>query len=113
MIFIKGMKMPNTCEECEFASWSNLCQTMWCNRIEEPTGEDFSRDYKVKRAEWCPLVEVEEAEESDDCLTNFLIAIAKERERDETIGEVKIGNYRVTRNRFSQVWRYEPEGDKE
>lgn len=57
-LIIKGMKMPNTCEECEFASWSNLCQTMWCNRIEEPTGEDYSKDYKVKRADYCPLVEL-------------------------------------------------------
>ena len=57
-VLVRGMKMPKTCEECEFASWSNLCQTMWCNRIEEPTGEDFSKDYKIKRAEWCPLVEI-------------------------------------------------------
>ena len=110
MLLIKGMKMPKSCEECQVCDYEEGDCLL--------TGTYLIRGkntlpHNGERRDWCPLVEVEEAEESDDCLTNFLIAVAKEREKDETIGEVKIGNYRVIGNRFSQVWRYEPEGDKE
>ena len=111
-VLIKGMEMPQSCWRCP------LCLTVDPDTYRcMPTGKEFESTFDAidHIVLSCPLVEVEEAEESDDCLTNFLIAIAKERERekDETIGEVRIGNYRVTVNRFSHVWRYEPEGDKE
>lgn len=58
-VLIKGMKMPKTCEECDFCHWSNLYQTGRCDRCDdEPVCADFGTDYKRTRARFCPLVEV-------------------------------------------------------
>ena len=58
-VLIKGMKMPKTCEECDFCHWSNLHQTGRCDRCDdEPVCADFGTDYKRVRARFCPLVEV-------------------------------------------------------
>lgn len=58
-VLIKGMKMPKTCEECDFCHWSNLHQTGRCDRCDdEPVCADFGTDYKRARARFCPLVEV-------------------------------------------------------
>lgn len=58
-VLIKGMKMPNNCEECDFCHWSNLHQTGRCDRCDdEPVCADFGTDYKRTRARFCPLVEV-------------------------------------------------------
>ena len=56
-IVIKGMQMPETCEECMFAGWSNLHQTAVCNLLGwKILFDDFSKEYKSKRADDCPLV---------------------------------------------------------
>lgn len=58
-IVIKGMEMPDICEKCMFCKWSNLNQTGACVLNDwKLTGEEFSRDYLVKRPDWCPLVEL-------------------------------------------------------
>lgn len=56
-VLIKGMKMPTTCEECDFCHWSNLHQTGICDRCgDEPVCPDYGTDYKRTRARFCPLV---------------------------------------------------------
>ena len=56
-ILIKGMKMPTTCEECDFCHWSNLHQTGICDRCgDEPVCPDYGTDYKRTRARFCPLI---------------------------------------------------------
>lgn len=58
-VLIKGMEMPENCEECDFCHWSNLHQTGRCDRCDdEPVCGDFGTDYKRTRARFCPLVEV-------------------------------------------------------
>lgn len=58
-VLIKGMEMPESCEECDFCHWSNLHQTGRCDRCDdEPVCADFGTDYKRTRARFCPLVEV-------------------------------------------------------
>ena len=58
-ILVKGMKMPKTCNECDFCYWSNLHQTGMCDRCDdEPVCADFGTDYKKTRARFCPLVEI-------------------------------------------------------
>lgn len=60
-VLIKGMKMPTTCEECDFCHWSNLHQTGICDRCsDEPVCPDHGTDYKRTRARFCPLVELPE-----------------------------------------------------
>lgn len=58
-ILIKGMKMPKNCNECKFGTWSNFHQTVACKGYDyEPCFEDRSREYREKRADFCPFVEV-------------------------------------------------------
>ena len=57
-ILIKNMEMPKSCNYCSFSSWSNLHQTMRCNRCTKLCFKDDSEEYMEKRPEWCPLVEV-------------------------------------------------------
>lgn len=58
-VYIPDMKMPNTCEDCEFGIWSNLHQTLSCKRNEyEPCFDSFSEDYRTKRALFCPLIDI-------------------------------------------------------
>ena len=57
-VLIKGMKMPECCDKCFFAAWSNLHQTAWCDLKSGPTFSDYSVEYRTKRANFCPLVEV-------------------------------------------------------
>ena len=60
-VLIKGMEMPECCDKCDFAQWSNIHQTAMCTRLYyNPCFEDFSREYLTKRSECCPLVEVKE-----------------------------------------------------
>ena len=60
-IYIKGMEMPKNCNECKFGRWSNLHQTVACKvNDSEPCFKDNSREYRGKRAEFCPLVEIPE-----------------------------------------------------
>ena len=60
-VLIKGMKMPENCDECKFSTWSNLHQTAACKRHDfDPCFKDYSREYKEKRADFCPIVEVPE-----------------------------------------------------
>ena len=57
-ILIKGMKMPECCDKCFFAAWSKLHQTAWCDLKRGPTFSDYSVEYRTKRANFCPLLEV-------------------------------------------------------
>ena len=60
-VLIRGMKMPTTCEECDFCHWSNLHQTGICDRCgDEPVCPDYGTDYKRTRARFCPLIELPE-----------------------------------------------------
>ena len=60
-IYVKGIKMPKTCEECKFSFWSNLCQTAACGLCDgEVFFDDFSLDYRNTRGCGCPLVELPE-----------------------------------------------------
>lgn len=60
-VLIKGMKMPTTCEKCDFCHWSNLHQTGICDRCgDEPVCPDYGTDYKRTRARFCPLIELPE-----------------------------------------------------
>ena len=60
-ILIRGMKMPTTCEECDFCHWSNLHQTGICDRCgDEPVCPDYGTDYKRTRARFCPLIKLPE-----------------------------------------------------
>lgn len=60
-ILIKDMKMPTTCEKCDFCHWSNLHQTGICDRCgDEPVCPDYGTDYKRTRARFCPLIELPE-----------------------------------------------------
>lgn len=57
-VLIKGAEMPESCDRCEFCKWSNLHQTGRCLKAHKPCFEDFSIEYRSKRAEFCPLVEL-------------------------------------------------------
>ena len=57
-VIVKNMEMPERCGRCFFVRWSNLHQTTWCTLAQEACFEDFSRDYKNRRADFCPLVEI-------------------------------------------------------
>lgn len=60
-VLIHGMEMPNCCDKCGFGRWSNLHQTAACAiHNYDACFEDFSVDYRKKRSEFCPLVEVKE-----------------------------------------------------
>ena len=61
IVLIKGMKMPTTCDECDFCHWSNIHQTGICDRCgDEPVCPDYGTDYKMTRARFCPLIELPE-----------------------------------------------------
>ena len=56
-ILSKGMKMPECCDVCRFGEWSTLHQTACCKLKEyEPCFAEFSKEYRSKRADFCPLV---------------------------------------------------------
>lgn len=60
-VFIKGIEMPECCDVCIFSDWSNLYQTACCKLREyDPCFEDFSKEYKIKRSEICPLISLPE-----------------------------------------------------
>ena len=60
-VYIKGMKMPDSCDVCKFSDWSNLHQTACCKILEyEACFNDFSSEYKTRISDLCPLVEVSE-----------------------------------------------------
>ena len=56
-VLIKGMKMPECCDVCRFGEWSTLHQTACCKLKEhEPCFAEFSKEYRSKRADFCPLI---------------------------------------------------------
>ena len=57
-VLVRGMEMPKSCNYCSFSSWSNLYQTMRCNRCIKLCFKDDSEEYMGKRPDWCPLVDV-------------------------------------------------------
>lgn len=60
-VIVKGMKMPECCDVCMFSDWSNLRQTASCKLKEyEPCFADFSNEYRSKRADFCPLIALQD-----------------------------------------------------
>jgi hypothetical protein len=58
-VLIKGMKMPENCDVCRFADWSNLHQTASCKLKDyQPCFSDYSREFKTQRSTICPLVDL-------------------------------------------------------
>ena len=58
-VYIKSMEMPECCDACSFAYWSNLHQTGSCDLLDgEQCFDDYSTDYIIKRSEHCPLIPV-------------------------------------------------------
>lgn len=58
-ILIRGMEMPKNCNECKCGTWSNFHQTVACKVHDfDPCFKDNSREYRKKKADFCPLVEV-------------------------------------------------------
>ena len=59
-VIINGFNMPDTCEKCLFARWSNVYQTSSCVLV--PRGkmcfEMYSVEYRSKRSDICPLTTV-------------------------------------------------------
>lgn len=59
-VIINGFNMPDTCEKCLFARWSNLYQTSSCELV--PRGEMcfemYSVEYRSKRSDICPLTTI-------------------------------------------------------
>ena len=52
-VLVKGMKMPESCNVCEFAHWSTLDQMAYCK------AKNYTMcppDYRTKRADFCQLV---------------------------------------------------------
>lgn len=60
-VLIKNMEIPKFCDACPFACWSNLHQTGSCYLLDsEQCFDDYSTEYRTKRSELCPLIEVPE-----------------------------------------------------
>ena len=60
-VLIKDMQIPDNCDVCLFADWSNLHQTSCCKLKEyEPGFQDYSIAYRTQRSTICPLVELPE-----------------------------------------------------
>ena len=60
-VLIEGMELPKCCDACSFACWSNLHQTGSCDLLNsKQCFDDYSTDYRTKRSEHCPLIEVPE-----------------------------------------------------
>ena len=59
-VIIRGMAMPSSCSVCEFAVWSNLHQTGLCRRAQRSCSDDYSREYREKRAKFCPIEDVDD-----------------------------------------------------
>lgn len=58
-LIIKGAEMPECCDICQFGYWSNLNQTASCMLLGYASCfRDFSMEYRVKRSDKCPLVDV-------------------------------------------------------
>ena len=57
-VVIRGMKMPETCDKCDFCIWSNYHQTGWCGREQRQCFDDCSVEYREKRAVFCPMSEL-------------------------------------------------------
>ena len=58
-VLITGMQMPDNCDVCLFSDWSNLHQTALCKLNGYlPCFADYSIDYKTRRSDICPLVDL-------------------------------------------------------
>lgn len=53
-IYIKNMRMPTCCAECEFINMSNILKKDICNRTYKQIEDEWVR------AEFCPLIEIKE-----------------------------------------------------
>ena len=72
-VVVRGMEMPECCDVCIFSDWSNLSQTASCKLKEyEPCFDDFSNEYKSKRADFCPLVALPERRPSDNYIGEWI-----------------------------------------
>ena len=73
-ILIKGMEMPSCCDGCTFSDWSNLHQTASCKLHDyDPCFADHSREYTDKRADFCPLIEINELPPKKVCVAEIKI----------------------------------------
>ena len=52
-VVVKGMKVPESCNVCEFAHWSTLDQMAYCKAKKYTM---CPPDHRTKRADFCPLV---------------------------------------------------------
>ena len=86
-VLIKGMEMPERCGRCHFVRWSNLHQTAWCKLAQEACFENFSKDYKNRRADFCPLVDVSTPHgrlgDLDKLVTEFMDSDLDHLQRDD------------------------------
>ena len=59
-VIIQGFEMPTSCAECEFVASSNLHNTACCTLTQwsDPCFSDNSLEYREKRADFCPLIEL-------------------------------------------------------
>lgn len=66
MIAIKGMEMPDSCEECLFSFYDERIsdeEERWVCEL-NPTKRLF--DPEIKRQDWCPLVEIGNVHENPE-----------------------------------------------
>ena len=60
-VYIKGMKIPKSCYDCEFVYWSTKQRASACFLLPfMKCFESHSTEYREKRSEHCPLIEVPE-----------------------------------------------------
>lgn len=91
-VIIKTLDLPRNCDECWFSKWSNYHQTACCRLNDyKPVADDFSRDYKQKRADFCPIEPWPEHLTDDDLETVriHLSAIKEELCNQRRFGEAK------------------------
>lgn len=60
-VYIKGRKIPKSCYDCEFVYWSTKQRASACFLLPfMKCFESHSTEYREKRSEHCPLIEVPE-----------------------------------------------------
>lgn len=98
------IEMPKCCDVCMFSQWSNLSQTASCKLKDyEPCFDDFSKEYKSKRASFCPLHEVTD---TDTISRQDAIEHLKKRLYESALNNDGIASYtfeEIADNRI-QIW---------
>ena len=61
-LIIKDIEMPQNCDVCRWSDWSNLHQTVSCQLRDYEVGfADYSREFEYRRADFCPIIEIDES----------------------------------------------------